>query len=194
MNKLTKVLTMLLFLLLAVGSSPTGVYAVCPVCTVAVAGGLGLSRYFGIDDSISGVWIGGLILSTSFWLIDWSGKKYKTKIDKYLGPIVKKIGFTNLNQSVSLIVIILMYLLTLLPLFYMGTIGHPLNTILGIDKILFGTLIGSLVFLLGKWLDKKIREKYGKQLFVYQKVVFPVATLIIASLLLFYFGGYLYKI
>jgi len=28
----------------------TKVYAICPVCTVAVAGGVGLSRWLGIDD------------------------------------------------------------------------------------------------------------------------------------------------
>ncbi|MCX6758247.1 MAG: hypothetical protein NTX14_00895, partial [Candidatus Nealsonbacteria bacterium] len=45
--------------------------AVCPICTVAVGAGLGLSRWFGIDDSISGLWIGGLIVSFILWTIDW---------------------------------------------------------------------------------------------------------------------------
>jgi hypothetical protein len=34
---------------------------VCPVCTIAVAGGVGLCRYLGIDDLISGSWIGALL-------------------------------------------------------------------------------------------------------------------------------------
>src|SRR3990172_4136169 len=49
--------------------------AVCPVCTVAVGAGLGISRALGIDDTVTSVWIGGLILSMSFWLIDWLKKK-----------------------------------------------------------------------------------------------------------------------
>jgi len=49
--------------------------AVCPVCTVAVGAGLGFSRYLGIDDTISGIWIGGLMVSISFWTIDWMKTK-----------------------------------------------------------------------------------------------------------------------
>jgi len=50
-------------------------FAVCPVCTVAVGAGLGLAEYFGIDDSISGLWIGALIVSMSIWTINWLNKK-----------------------------------------------------------------------------------------------------------------------
>jgi hypothetical protein len=39
---------------------------VCPVCTIAVAGGVGLCRYLGIDDLISGAWIGALLFSLFF--------------------------------------------------------------------------------------------------------------------------------
>ena len=84
------------------------------------------------------------------------------------------------------------YGLTLVPLQLTGIMGHPFNTILGIDKILFGTAVGSVFFLLGIWADKKVREKRGKQLFLYQKVVFPVVALAIISLVIYYFGGYLY--
>jgi len=149
-------------------------YAVCPICTVAVAAGLGLSRYLGIDDAVSSLWIGGIILSVSFWTNDWLTKK---KIDfKYR----------------SVLVFIFWYGLTLIPLQLTGIIGHPFNTVLGIDKILFGTAVGSVFFLLGIWADKKVREKRGKQLFAFQKVVFPVVALAIISLVIYYFGGYLY--
>ena len=142
--------------------------AVCPVCTVAVGAGLGISRALGIDDTVTSVWIGGLILSMSFWLIDWINKKY-SKL---------------LATSYQLLILAFMYLLTLVPLWYGKYIGREANTIWGIDKILFGTIIGSFVFLAGKWADKKVREIKGKQLFVYQKVVFPVSGLIITSVLI----------
>jgi hypothetical protein len=149
-------------------------YAVCPICTVAVAAGLGLSRYLGIDDAVSSVWIGGIILSVSFWSIDWLTKK---KLNfKYRNPLI----------------FIFWYSLTLIPLQLTGVMGHPFNTILGIDKILFGTAVGSVFFLLGIFADKKVREKRGKQLFAFQKVVFPVVALAIISLVIYYFGGYLY--
>ncbi|HRZ29924.1 MAG TPA: hypothetical protein P5052_04275 [Candidatus Paceibacterota bacterium] len=36
-------------------SIPFTSQAVCPVCTVAIASGVGLCRYLGIDDLISGL-------------------------------------------------------------------------------------------------------------------------------------------
>ena len=61
--------------LLAYLTTTTQAHAVCPICTVAVGAGLGISRWLGIDDSVTGVWIGGLILSSGLWLADWIGKK-----------------------------------------------------------------------------------------------------------------------
>ncbi len=171
MNKAIKTLVALFIYLFLL---PQKAMAVCPICTVAVAAGLGLSRYIGIDDAVSSVWIGGLILSVSFWSIDWLTKK--------------KVNFKYRN----LLVFVFWYGLTLIPLQLTGIIGHPFNTILGIDKILFGTTVGSAFFLLALWVDKKVREKKGKQLFLYQKVVFPVVALAIISLVIYYFGGYLY--
>lgn len=155
---------------------PSQAGAVCPICTVAVAGGLGLSRYLGIDDAVSSLWIGGLILSSSFWLIDWISKKSKK----------------TLSTIYQILITISMYAIVLVPLGSFDIIGLPFNTILGIDKILFGTTLGSLMFLAGVWADKKIRAVKGKQLFQYQKVVFPLISLVVTSLLIYYYGGYLY--
>ncbi|OGM12889.1 hypothetical protein A3A76_00525 [Candidatus Woesebacteria bacterium RIFCSPLOWO2_01_FULL_39_23] len=153
--------------------------AVCPVCTVAVIGGLGLSRWLGIDDAITGIWIGGLIISLSLWFTDWLYKKYK-KIEKYDKRII------------IILSIFFWYAFTFVPLKYTSILGHPLNKILGMDKLLFGSLVGSLVFLLAVRLDKKVRKINGKQLFSYQRVVFPVISLVIISLVVYYYGGYLY--
>jgi len=80
-----------------------------------------------------------------------------------------------------------MYLFVLIPFKLNGTIGLIRNKFFGIDKIIFGIVIGSVVFLIGVWADKKARKMHhGKQFFVYQKVVFPVAALVISSLI-FYF-------
>jgi hypothetical protein len=147
----------------------------CPLCTVAVAGGLGLSRWLGIDDTISGIWVGGIIISSSFWFINWlTAKKPKWNVDSY-----------------QLVIVLAFYILVLGPLYYYDIIGHPFNTIFGIDKLIFGTALGSLGFLGGSWIDKKVRKAKGKQLFNYQKVVFPVGTLAILSLGLYFLLPYL---
>lgn len=147
---------------------PPAAEAVCPVCTIAVGAGLGISRALGIDDAVTSVWIGGLILSMSFWFYDWlSKKKPFFHISYYL-----------------LLTIVLMYLLTIVPLYFGKFIGRVSNQIFGIDKIIFGTAIGSFAFILGKQADEKVRKIKGKQLFIYQKVIFPVSALLFTSLLL----------
>ena len=171
---LISVLFTLFILNFSLINTPT--QAVCPVCTVAVIAGLGVSRALGIDDIVTSIWIGGLILSSSFWLIDWIKKRgwlKKVKDDKSL---------TLINFSI----IVLMYLLVLIPLKLDHAIGIALNKFWGVDKIILGVVIGSAAFLAGMWTDKKIRQVKGKQLFIYQKVVFPVLALVISSLV-FYF-------
>lgn len=148
--------------------------AVCPVCTVAVGTGVGLSRYFGIDDTISGLWIGGLIVSIITWTENWLEKKnvrFKGRI--FLSALVY-------------------YAAIIIPLYLSGIIGHPQNTLicfcgLNIDKILFGIITGSVAFWFGVSWHFYLKEKNkGRAHFPFQKVIIPVATLIILSLI-FYF-------
>ena len=147
---------------------PPLAYAVCPVCTVAVGAGLGISRALGIDDAVTSVWIGGFILSSSYWFYDWLTKKK---------PVLN-------TKNYLLLTILLMYVIVLVPLWYGKYIGRFGNELFGIDKIIVGVGMGSLVFLLAKWADKKVRRVKGKQSFNYQRVVFPVSGLVIMSLIL----------
>lgn len=148
---------------------PPAVFAVCPVCTVAVAAGLGLSRWLGVDDAVSGIWIGGVLLSSSLWLASWLQKKYlRAHSIKYLSILVSSF----------------IYLLVFVPLVWADIIGHPFNRIWGVDKLIVGTVFGSAAFWAGTWADKKIRKIRGKQFFKYQKIVFPVVFLLISSLII----------
>jgi len=154
--------TLLLFLLML--ALPAPAHAVCPICTLAVAGGLGLSRWLGIDDTITGIWIGGLIISSALWLADWIKRKsWKVPYPEVLS-------------------IILMILLVIPPLYWSDLIGLPGNTFWGVDKVILGTLIGSLLFMVGVWLDKYLRTtNEGKVYVYYQKVIAPVFLLTLGS-------------
>ncbi|RJP46210.1 MAG: hypothetical protein C4584_01925 [Armatimonadetes bacterium] len=143
-------------------------FAICPICTIAVGAGLGVSRFLGIDDTITGTWTGGLIISISLWTTGWLVKKGI------------KLGYLPL----SIVTITIFSALTLIPLWITKIIGHPFNTILGIDKLIFGVLLGASGFLLATQLDKQVRRVKGRQLFIYQKVVFPLSSLAIISLIL----------
>ena len=141
----------------------------CPVCTIAVGAGVGLCRYLGIDDLISGTWIGGLLMSLTIWTIDWLNKK--------------KIKFLFRKP----LILIFWYLISILPLYKLGIIGHPENKFLGIDRLLFGIISGSIFFLLSVFFHNFLLKKNGgKVFFPFQKVIIPVLFLLILSLI-FYF-------
>lgn len=129
----------------------------CPVCTVTVVAGLGISRYLGIDDLLTSVWIGGFILSFSFVFHSWMIKKWPKMLTAH------SLQFT----------IFLMYVLALLPLYKTPTIS----------RIIYGTAIGSVAFLVGVYADRLQRKKYEKIFLPFQKVVFPVISLILASVI-----------
>src|SRR3989339_1118617 len=138
--------------------------AVCPVCVVAVSACVGLSQYLGIDDTISGVWIGGLLISMIIWTIDWLRRK---NIKFYFRKIL---------------VAGLFYVFTIGPLYRSGMIGHPANKLWGIDKLLLGIIFGSIFFLAAVFLNSYLKKKNdGKVFFPFQKVVVPVAMLGILS-------------
>jgi len=145
----------------------TAAAQVCPVCVVAIGAGLGLSRWFGIDDTITSVWIGAFLTAITSWTLSFMKKK----------------GWSFADDG---IVITLAYiLLTYIPLYYAGILGQSANQIWGMDKILWGSVIGTVVLFLGNWLNaylKKINK--GKVFFPYQRVAVPVLLLIITSLIL----------
>jgi len=144
------------------------VQAVCPICTVAVAGGLGISRWLGIDDAVTGVWVGGLILSSAFWLSDFIRKKNW----KIFHP--------------DLVSVVLFYLLVIPPLYWANYIGLLNNSLWGVDKVLLGTILGSIAFLSGIVFDKILRKiNDGEQFVYFQKVIIPVLTLTLISFGLF---------
>jgi hypothetical protein len=145
----------------------------CPICTVTVVAGLGISRLLGIDDLVSSIWIGAFILSFSFITITW---------------IIKKWPNWKFGASIywKLIVIVSMYLFVLIPLKLSGVIGIYRNTFLGIDKIIFGIVVGSAGLLVGAFADKYQRTKFKKIFFPFQKVIFPVVALIILSVVFYY--------
>ena len=145
--------------------------AVCPVCTIAIAAGLGLSRWLGIDDLNTGTWLGALILAGLLWYNNTLVRKNKTANQIFVRDIIS---------------IILVGVFGIWPLYYFKLIGDPLRKIWGVDKLLVGMVIGLVIFGLAQIIDKLLRiKKAGKALFPYQKVIIPVTLLLIASYLLY---------
>ena len=143
-------------------------YAICPICTIAVGMGVGLSHWLGIDDTITGLWIGGLTISLILWTIDWFNKK--------------SIHFPGRN----FITVVLYYFMVLFPLRQGHILGHPLNVLWGVDKLILGVLFGSVLFILSSvsyfYLKK---HNHNRAYFPFQKVVMPVLPLVIFSVIFY---------
>lgn len=138
--------------------------AVCPVCTVAVFAGVGFSRWLGIDDTITGIWIGGLIVSAIIWTISWFNKK--------------NIHF----KGRKILTAAFYYLIVIWPLYHYDFIGHPSNKLCGYDKLMMGIVTGSVAFIGGVLLNEYLKKKNGdKVYFPFQKVVIPVGILVVLS-------------
>ena len=143
---------------------------VCPACTFAVAAGVGILREFGIDDVITGLWFGALIISSIAWMIDWLNRK---NIHFLFRKILVIISFTAIF---------------IWPLYHWGIMGKPDNIIFGIgwlDRLLFGSIIGGILFILAMASNshlKKINE--DKVVVNYQKIIIPLVYLILAGIIM----------
>lgn len=142
----------------------------CPICSVGVVVSLGLSRWLKVDDSITGLWAGALLLVLTYWTVVWIYKKLAKKPRAIIYPIV----------------LAAYWLLTFLPLYWTDVISN-VNCLkfFGINRLVFGSLLGIVITLLAIWLENAIRKPQGgKVLFHYQKVIIPLGVLLITSFVL----------
>ena len=170
MKKL-KIFLIVLFSLFAIRYTlmPAPVSAHCPLCVAGAAVGITLTRWVGIDDSITGVWIAALLGSMSFWFYSWLvGKKYSF-VDKYK-PILKPLIY------------ILVFVSTLWS-FYKFQLVIRMSQIFGLDKLTFGMLTGGILF----YLIDLIKIKHY---FNYQKIVISLGSMTILSLLIYILINY----
>ena len=142
-------------------------YAVCPVCVVAVGGGLWLAKVLGIDDLIASIWIGALTTTIAIA----SGPRFKWI----------KLPFPEFFWT------IIFYTLSLVFLGLQGILNSPYCKIWGVCRIWLGITIGTIVIWVGYTLDKFLRTKNadGKAFFPFQKVVVPLALTLITSLIFY---------
>lgn len=164
-NKYLLVATGLLF-------TPTmSAQAVCPVCIVAVGAGLGLSEYLGIDDSIAGVWIGGMLIALSGWTISYFDKKrWLTKYRSWRDPLI----------------VLAYYLMVIWPLYTQDFIGNPFNRLFGLDKLTLGIVSGSLIFAVAAWGYEAMKKRNGGRAhFPLEKVALPLGSLLTLSLVFY---------
>ena len=164
-----KILGLLLIPLLSLIAILPGVMAHCPLCTAATIVGVGVTRSLGWDDSIVGVFVGAMIVSSALWV----------------NNIFKK---RNIGGNVFLrisSITVATFVLTILSFYFAGLFG-PANTyrIFGMEKIIFGSLSGAVVSFAAFFSSNEIKKRNeGKTLFNYQTMVLTFGVLMLNALL-----------
>ena len=139
-------------------------HAHCPLCTAAVGGGIVITRFYGLDDMVVGLWVGAFIVSTALWFA-------KTLKKEYI-PLQKAL----ITLSV--------FVLTTISFYYAGLLGDLRYRIFGIDKLLLGMVIGSIITYIMPAVSGKIKSLKGQALFPFQTIVMTLASLMLASLII----------
>ena len=140
----------------------------CPLCTAATVIGVGITRSFGLDDSIVGVFVGAMIVSSALWVNNILKKR------NIKGHAFLRVGSITLAT----------FVLTILSFYYAGIFGLA-NTyrIFGIEKIIFGILSGVAVSFIVLVASNFIKIKNGgKVLFSYQTMIITLVALILNAL------------
>jgi hypothetical protein len=140
-------------------------HAVCPVCTVAIGAGLTFLEIWGVDLLLAGIWAGAMTLVMVFWTARWMSRRSVKNGLWYLLDFVIWYGF--------------LACVYFLPNFKFGGIG---NTLWGVDKLLLGVAVGTIVlYAAEKWNAKLLRGNGGKSLFPFQKLLIPFGALALAT-------------
>ncbi|MBD5389399.1 hypothetical protein HDR63_04055 [bacterium] len=137
----------------------------CPVCTVAIGAALPITRRMGLPDAVAGIWVGAFLAIMGYWIIKFMDRRhwnFPGRNALVLILSVATIGFAYINQ------------VEYSPCF------------LGIDPLLFGTILGALLFIGTEKLYDWMKQKNGGHAhFPFEKVVLPLVVLTLASIILF---------
>ena len=142
----------------------------CPLCIAGAGAGLTLSRFLGIDDSITGVWIAAFLGATALWIANSIKKKY-----------------IFLQDTIIYVAVIAS---TIWSFYKFNLVNNHAGLIVGIPKVTFGILSGAIVFYLVDFLNNLIKKVKGRVLFPYQPIVFSLSAMLILSLAVFIFINY----
>ena len=140
-------------------------HAVCPLCAVAAGAGVGLTRCLGIDDSITGVWLGGLLTALLMWFLTWA--RMRTWYTKKIGALVTFAYYVANLATFAL---------------FSWLSSCPVSSA-GWHNVMVGFVLGSGVFYASVvWYEYLKKNHGGHAYFPFQKIVMPIVALIIASL------------
>ncbi len=150
------------------------VSAHCPLCTAATGALVASARIAGMDDAVSGTFIGAFAISTAFW----SHRIIVRRLEKQIAfqPYVLSVIFFSLT-------IIGFYFTDLL-----GTMPDAFR-ILGMERLVFGLVLGSIVSIVAFEVHNILRKlNKNRNYFPLQGIVLPLVFLAVADAALYLSG------
>lgn len=168
-NKIAMFGIFLISSLLSIPLFSNFVMAHCPLCTAATGAAVLAARWYGIDDLIVSTFVGGLIISTGYWINNWLNKKSKGS------------GYIKFQLP---IIILLSYISVVATFYFAGFLGSsvPKFMLFGIDKLFVGATIGSVVTVAAFALHDMLRKNNGNKNYVpFQAIVLAIALLSISA-------------
>ena len=144
----------------------TPALALCPLCLFAAGAGVGLSQYLGVDDLISGFWLGAFLAIAAKLIVDsvW-----------FKGLVVNALLRWLLGLSA-------LYLPTFASFSYAKLFDHPLNQLWGLDRLKLGLILGSGAIVVAAIISFFMYlTNRGRAWFPFQRVVVTVGTLLLAQ-------------
>lgn len=151
-------------------ASPTSVSAHCPLCVAGAGAGLSISRFLGIDDSITGIWFAAFLGATALWGANALKKKYL--------PLQETLIYASF------------FAVTIWSFYQFNLVSEHAGLIMGAPKIIFGMVVGAVGFYLVEVLNGLIRKIKGGVLFAYQPIVFSLGLMLFLSSAMFVFINY----
>lgn len=145
----------------------------CPLCVAGAGVGLSLSRWLGVDDSITGLWMAAFLGALSFWSYSYLSRKYSRINNFLLKPSVYVLIFASTLWS-----------------FYKFNLVIRMEKMYGLDKLTFGIVIGGIFFYVVELLNDLIIKKHGKSLFPYQRLITGLGIILILSVIDYILIGY----
>lgn len=151
----------------ALAMLPTAAVAnpACPICTIAIGAGVGVAESLGVPSVVVGIWAGALLTLLGYWMIkffDKRGWKFWGRDVLLIGVSVAMIGFA-----------------------YVGDLQYTpqeIWSVLYLDPILFGALLGMVVLIVVEKLYEWMKRKNGGHAhFPFERVVLPVVALALVS-------------
>jgi len=150
------------------------VAAHCPLCTAATGLAVMTTRWYGVDDLVVGTFIGGLVVSSTLWMSNILNKKKWVLLP---------------NQGTVLVILTILSIV--LTYYFSGLLNNPNPglKIFGIDKLLFSTILGSLITLVSFWFHGFLRKINNGKNFLPFQGIFVMFLFLSFTSLGFYFAG-----